>query len=142
MVDDNFDDDIYRDQIMDHYEDPHHRGQCPGVTHSHEGDNPLCGDNVHIELRVNNGGKVEEAWFDGEGCCISQASASMLIEHLEGKTVEEVKKFSANDMLQLFGAKLTPNRQKCCLLSWRVVQGAIFSPAAADDKKAGGDGPA
>ncbi|MGE3410428.1 MAG: iron-sulfur cluster assembly scaffold protein [Pirellulales bacterium] len=140
MADDGFDDDIYRDHIMDHYEDPYHRGRCPHLTHANEGDNPLCGDNVHIELRVNDRHEVEEAWFDGEGCCISQASASMLIEEIEGKTVEQVKQFSANDMLKLFGAKLTPNRQKCCLLSWRVVQGAIFSPAG-DDKKTGGDGP-
>lgn len=138
---DEDEDDIYREHIMDHFEDPYHRGHCPQPTHAHEGDNPLCGDNVHIELRVNPQGIVEEAWFDGEGCCISQAAASMLTEHVEGRSVEEIKKFTASDMLTLFGAKLTPNRQKCCLLSWRVAQGAIFSPAGDGNNKPGGDGP-
>ncbi len=68
------------------------------------------------------------AWFDGDGCCISQASASMLMEKIEGLTVEELKQFTAQDMLELFGARLTPNRQKCCLLSWRVVQAAVHAP--------------
>jgi nitrogen fixation NifU-like protein len=60
----------------------------------------------------------------------------MLVEHVEGKTVEEVKQFAAKDMLGLFGAKLTPNRQKCCLLSWRVLQAAIYSPIASGESDA------
>jgi nitrogen fixation protein NifU and related proteins len=125
-------DEVYQEHILDHYEDPYHRGHCARPTHAHEDDNPLCGDVVHIELDVAPDGKIREAWFDGDGCCISQAAASMLVEHAEGKNVEEIKRFTANDMLALFGAKLTPNRQKCCLLSWRVAQGAIFSPVNAD----------
>jgi nitrogen fixation NifU-like protein len=119
---------IYQEHVLDHFEDPYHRGACPHATHAHADDNPLCGDFVRIELLVDDAGRIAEAWFDGEGCCISQASASMLIEKLEGRTVDEVKTFTANDMLELFGARLTPNRQKCCLLSWRVLQTAIFSP--------------
>ena len=89
---------------------------------------------VKIELDVDPAtSKVRQAFFSGDGCCISQASASMLVEQLEGKTIDEVKNFSADDMLKLFGAKLTPNRQKCCLLSWRVVQQAIYSPLGAGD---------
>lgn len=122
------DEELYQQRILDHYEEPYHRGACPEATHAHEDDNPLCGDVIHIEMRINGEGRVEEAWFDGDGCCISQASASMLMEQLEGKTVQEVKQFSAQDMLQLFGARLTPNRQKCCLLSWRVTQAALHSP--------------
>jgi nitrogen fixation NifU-like protein len=122
-------DELYQEHILDHYEDPFHRGHIPAPTHAHEDDNPLCGDVVHIELRVGPDGKIEDAWFDGDGCCISQASASMLMERFDGKTVEEVKQFTADDMLKMFGAKLTPNRQKCCLLSWRVLQSAIYSPA-------------
>jgi nitrogen fixation NifU-like protein len=128
MAPDEDEEDIYQEHILDHYEDPYHRGQCEHPTHAHEDDNPLCGDVVHVELRIAPDGKVQEAWFDGEGCCISQASASMLMEAIEGKTVEEVKSFSAQDMLKLFGARLTPNRQKCSLLSWRVVQAALHSP--------------
>lgn len=130
-------DELYQEHILDHYEDPYHRGTCPGATHSHEDDNPLCGDFVRVELKIDNEGKVKEAFFDGDGCCISQASASMLTEQLEGKTVEEVKNFSAEDMLELFQARLTPNRQKCCLLPWRVWQSAIFSPT--DDESSPAD---
>ena len=119
---------IYQEHVMDHYEDPYHRGHCLNPSHAHEDDNPLCGDVVRVELKIDPQGKVAEAWFDGDGCCISQASASMLMEQIEGKTVDEVKQFSATDMLGLFGARLTPNRQKCCLLSWRVVQQAVHAP--------------
>ncbi len=132
--------DIYQDHVLDHYEDPYHRGHCQRPTHMHEDDNPLCGDVVHIEMRIDSGGKIAEAWFAGEGCCISQASASMLMEKIEGKTVEEIRSFSAPDMLTLFGPPLTPNRQKCCLLPWRVVQSAIFSPV--DGRGAGPRRPA
>ncbi len=135
-------DEIYQEHILDHYEDPYHRGPCEHASHAHEDDNPLCGDVVRIELRLNDQGAVDEAWFDGDGCCISQASASMLIEQMEGKSVEEIKNFSAQDMLELFGARLTPNRQKCCLLSWRVLQTALHSPIdQAADPGAGFAGP-
>ena len=120
--------DIYQEHVLDHYEDPYHRGACEHPTHMHEDDNPLCGDVIQIQLQIGDDGTVKQAWFDGDGCCISQASASMLVEQIEGKKVDEVKQFSADQMLELFQAKLTPNRQKCCLLSWRVVQSAIFSP--------------
>jgi len=119
---------IYQEHILDHYESPYHKGRCATCTHAHEDDNPLCGDFIHVDLRVGEDGLIREAWFDGEGCCISQAAASMLVEHVEGRSIDEVRKFSADDMLKMFGARLTPNRQKCCLLSWRVVQSAIFSP--------------
>ena len=120
--------DIYEEHVLDHYEDPYHRGGLEGATHSHEADNPLCGDVIHLDLRLAPDGTVEEAWFDGEGCVISQASASMLVEKIEGKTLDEINNFSAQEMLELFGPKLTPNRQKCCLLPWRVLQAAIYAP--------------
>ena len=120
---------LYQEHILDHYESPHHRGHCEHMTHADEGDNPLCGDIIRIELRVDSDGRVAEAWFSGDGCCISQAAASMLVEAVEGKPVDEVKQLTAEDMLRLFGARLTPNRQKCCLLSWRVLQTALAAPA-------------
>ena len=130
--------DIYEEHVLDHYEDPYHRGELVTATHADEGKNPLCGDVVQVMLRLGRDGKIEEAWFDGEGCVISQASASMLIEAIEGKTVEEAKEFTANQMLELFGPQLTPNRQKCCLLSWRVLQSALHAPLEeADDDDAG-----
>ncbi|QDV44114.1 NifU-like protein [Stieleria neptunia] len=131
--------DIYEEHVLDHYEDPYHRGELATATHGDEGKNPLCGDVIQVMLRLGADGKIEEAWFDGEGCVISQASASMLIEAIEGKTVEEAKEFTANQMLELFGPQLTPNRQKCCLLSWRVLQSALHAPLdeSADDDDAG-----
>jgi len=132
--------DVYQDHILDHYEDPYHRGQCDHATHAHEDDNPLCGDVIRVELQIDGQGKVQAAWFEGDGCCISQASASMLMEKVEGLTVDEVKQFTAQNMLELFGARLTPNRQKCCLLSWRVVQAAMHAPLT--ERKATGSSPA
>lgn len=125
------DDELYQERILDHFEQPFHRGSCPGCSHAHEDDNPLCGDVIRVELALD-GDKVRQAWFSGDGCCISQASASMLMEEIEGKSIDEVKKMSGEDMLKLFGARLTPNRQKCCLLSWRVLQSALFSPVHAE----------
>jgi nitrogen fixation protein NifU and related proteins len=119
---------VYQEHVLDHYEAPYHRGSCPAATHAHSDDNPLCGDFVRVELEINPEGRVQQAWFDGDGCCISQASASMLLQELEGRSREEIRAFTAKDMLQLFGARLTPNRQKCCLLPWRVLQAALYSP--------------
>jgi len=119
-------DELYQEHILDHYEQPYHRQPCDRPTHRHEDDNPLCGDVIHIELEVDAQDKICQACFGGEGCCISQSAASMLVERMEGKSVEELKQFSAADMLALFGPKLTPNRQKCCLLAWRVMQAAIY----------------
>jgi nitrogen fixation protein NifU and related proteins len=125
------DDELYQERILDHYEEPFHRGHCPGVTHAHEDENPLCGDMVRVELAIDADGTIRDAYFDGDGCCISQAAASMLVEAISGKRVEDVKAISAGDMLALFGAKLTSNRQKCCLLSWRALQSAVYSPLVA-----------
>lgn len=119
---------IYQEHILDHYEDPYHRGSCAHTTHTHEDDNPLCGDVVRVELDIDEQGVVKQAWFNGDGCCVSQASASMLMEKVEGQTVDEIREFTAEQMLDLYGPRLTPNRQKCCLLSWRVLQSAVFSP--------------
>ncbi|MGB7324907.1 MAG: SUF system NifU family Fe-S cluster assembly protein [Rubripirellula sp.] len=131
--------DIYEEHVLDHYEDPYHRGEFDEATHAHDGKNPLCGDVIHIDLKLSDDGKIEEAWFSGAGCVISQASASMLIETIEGKTLEEVNQFSATDMLELFGPKLTPNRQKCCLLSWRVLQTAVHSPVGSASEETNGE---
>jgi len=124
---------IYEEHILEHYEDPYHSGTCENATHADAGKNPLCGDVVRIELDIDDSGKINQAWFQGEGCCISQASASMIVEELEGKSLDDVKNFSAEKMLELFGARLTPNRQKCCLLPWRVFQSAVFAPIDSND---------
>ena len=133
-------DELYQQHILDHYEEPFHRGICPHATHAHEGENPLCGDMVRIELAIDCDGTLCDAYFQGDGCCISQASASMLIERIQGQPLDEVKAFKAQDMLALFGARLTPNRQKCCLLPWRTLQSALYSPIGASVNVAGSTG--
>jgi nitrogen fixation NifU-like protein len=122
------DDPLYQDRILDHYEQPFHRGCCPSFTHCHEATNPLCGDRIRIELRVCNSGRIEEAFFQGEGCCVSQSAASMLVEHCQGKTLDVLRSMRPLDMLSLFAAPLTTTRQKCCLLCWRVLQSALVCP--------------
>lgn len=126
---------LYQEHILDHYEDPFHRGHLAAATHAHEENNPLCGDVVRVELQVDSQGRIADCRFSGQGCVISQASASMLLEKLYGKSVDEAKQFSAQDMLALYGARLTPNRQKCCLLAWKVLQSAVHSPLAPDGIK-------
>jgi nitrogen fixation NifU-like protein len=132
--------DIYEEHVLDHYEDPYHRGDCEHATHAEEGNNPLCGDKVRIELEIDDEGKIQQAWFEGEGCVISQASTSMLMERIEGFSLDALKAFSAEEMLELFGPKLTPNRQKCCLLSWRVVQAAVHAPVDGEEDEDGDAG--
>ena len=124
----NNEEEIYQEHILDHYEDPFHNGHLPDATHMHEENNPLCGDVVRIELKLGDNGAIEDGYFSGKGCVISQASASMLLEEMVGKTVDDVKEFSAEKMLDLYGARLTPNRQKCCLLSWKVLQSTVHAP--------------
>lgn len=124
----SLDEDLYQERILEHFEHPFHRGHCPRTTHAHEDENPLCGDVVRLELSVDDDGLIQDAYFSGQGCCISQAAASMLVEKVSGKRIDELKDFTAREMLELFGARLTPNRQKCCLLGWRVLQQALYSP--------------
>ena len=124
------DDELYRQHVLDHFEQPYHRGSCPLTTHAYEDTNPLCGDMVRVTLRVSPQGCAECLYFDGEGCCISQAAASMMVEHLEGKSMDELRSFSAQEMLALFGARLTATRQRCCLLAWRVLHAACAASAS------------
>ena len=91
---------LYQEHILDHYEDPFHRGHLPAATHAHEDNNPLCGDVVRIELELGDDGKIRDCYFTGQGCVISQASASMLLEKMQGKTVDDAKQFSADGHAQ------------------------------------------
>src|SRR5438552_8365655 len=93
-------DELYDDLILDNYESPYHKGHLEHPTIAHEDENPLCGDTVHLELLVEND-KVKEAWFDGHGCAISQAAASILTREIEGKSLAELKAFQAQQMLNL-----------------------------------------
>jgi nitrogen fixation protein NifU and related proteins len=128
-------DDLYREIIIDHYKNPLHRGHLEPNDVIFEDDNPLCGDHIEITLKTENG-KVTDGRFDGKGCAISQASADLLIEYIIGKTIEEVKRISKQDILDLLGIELGPVRLKCALLSLKVLKGGIYgignSPAESE----------
>src|SRR4029077_19689799 len=120
-------DDLYDDHILDHFESPYHRGHLALPTIAHEDENPLCGDQVRLEIVVDENNRVKEAWFDGHGCAISQAAASILTREIEGKTLEELKKFQAPQMLDLLRVRLSAARLKCGLLSFKILKTMIYT---------------
>ena len=120
-------DESVQDYVLEHAQSPYHRGKCCAATHCHRALNMPCGDEVEFSLRVESG-IVREAWFVGRGCVISQAAASMLAQAVEGRAVSEITEFSAQHMLDLFRAPLTPARRKCCLLAWQALRTALLGP--------------
>ncbi len=126
-------DDLYRELIIDHYKNPQYRGSLDPHDISFEDDNPLCGDHIRIELRVDRDERVTEAAFDGHGCAISQASADLLLESIQGKTLEEIKKLSKEDILGMLGMELGPVRLKCALLSLKVLKAGVYGLGEASD---------
>ena len=119
-------DDLYRENILDHYRHPRFKGELEPHTHRHHEHNPVCGDELQVDLLVNDDGIVEKAAFSGHGCAISQASASMLMERIQGKPLEEVKKLSKEDILEDLGIPIGPVRLKCALLSLKALKGSIY----------------
>lgn len=119
-------DDLYRELIIDRYKNPHYRGSLDPHDFAYEDDNPLCGDHIRIELRVDDNNIVTEAVFDGKGCSISQASADLLVESVIGKTVEAVQHLTKEDVLDLLGIELGPVRLKCALLSLKVLKAGVY----------------
>jgi nitrogen fixation NifU-like protein len=126
-----FDDALYREEILDHSDRSPYRGRLQSPDRTAELDNPLCGDRLRLELGFGPGGRIDRVRFDGHGCVISQAAASLLAEHVEGRAVEEARRFSPEELLRLFEVTLTPARRKCGLLAWRVLQRALEDPAPA-----------
>ena len=141
---------IYQEHILDHYEDPFHRGHLPTATHAHEENNPLCGDVVRIELELGDDGKISDCYFAGQGCVISQASASLMTDMLVGRTVEEaehlmggflnlVKGEGANGLADedrerlevMGGISEFPMRVKCATLAWHTMKSALEGGSSA-----------
>jgi nitrogen fixation NifU-like protein len=144
--------DLYQEIILDHSRHPRHRGACAGATHGAQAENPNCGDEVAVNLRLSPEGRVEEATFVGQGCALSQASASLLTtktrglsaaEALElarrverlfgGVPLSEAELDALGDLRALEGAAQFPQRVKCATLAWHALERALAakeSPAA------------
>jgi nitrogen fixation protein NifU and related proteins len=130
-------DDLYREIILDHYRSPRNRGELLGATHWADGLNPTCGDEIRLDFIIR-GGTIDDLRFSGQGCSISQSSASMLTDRLKGGTVEEAERIlgkvramlidgalpddELGDLQALEGVSKLPVRVKCALLSWNVLQ--------------------
>ena len=138
---------LYQDIILEHGKSPRNLGKCKGYSHEAKGYNPLCGDKVHVYLKSDNEKKVESLTFEGEGCAISLASASIMTELIKGKSFEEVKEImdaflnmikntseirsnhldedQKTKLMSLSGVKQFPMRVKCATLSWHTLVSAI-----------------
>lgn len=119
------DDPLYRDEILDHYDSSPHRGCLEHPDRVCDLDNPFCGDRIHVELALGDDDRIERIRFEGKGCVISQASASLVAEHLEGARITEALELGPADVVKLLGIPLTPNRMKCGLLGWRAIRQAL-----------------
>ena len=127
-------DDLYREVIIEHYKNPSYRGKLDPHDITFADNNPLCGDHIQIDLRVDADGNVSDARFDGHGCAISQASADLLMESIIGIPIEEVKKLKKDDILELLGIDLGPVRLKCALLSLKVLKAGVYGLGETSDE--------
>ena len=118
-------DNLYRENILDHYKHPRNRGTLEHPDITYEDANPLCGDHLRMDLNVKDG-RIEQVRFSGHGCSISQASASMLCERIEGQPLDEVKKLSREDVLEMLGIELGPVRLKCALLALKTLKAGVY----------------
>ena len=138
---------LYQDIILEHGKNPRNLGKCKGYSHEAKGYNPLCGDKVHVYLKLNSGKKVESLTFEGEGCAISLASASIMTELVNGKSFDEAKDImnaflnmikntseirsnhldddQKTKLMSLSGVKQFPMRVKCATLSWHTLISAM-----------------
>jgi nitrogen fixation NifU-like protein len=128
------DDQFYREYILDHYKNPRNFGRLEHPDISHEERNPLCGDEVGIDLAVEDG-VIRDVRFHGRGCAISQASASLMTERLMGMTLEDARKISREDVLDELGIQISPARLKCALLSLKTLKVGAYGLADEEDEE-------
>jgi nitrogen fixation protein NifU and related proteins len=123
-------DDLYRDEILEHYRNPHNFGTLDEPTLVKEGSNPLCGDRITLMLAINDAGDIEDVAFTGRGCAISQASASMLTDEIKGKPLTQVATTNRQNVLDNLGIEISPARMKCAMLSLETLRSAVSDRVA------------
>ena len=117
---------MYQENILDHYKSPRNFGKIENASVHHHEYNPLCGDEIELFLVIDENKKVADVKFQGKGCAISQASASLLSEEIKGKRIEDLKKLTKENILELLGIPLSPVRLKCALLSLDTLKNGIL----------------
>jgi len=115
---------MYKENILDHYKHPHNQGQIENADIKHTENNPLCGDVITINLKLNSN-KVKDIKFVGRGCAISQSAMSMLTDEIKGKSLEDAKKISREDVVDMLGIEVGPVRTKCAVLGLVAVKNGI-----------------
>lgn len=116
------DSNIYHERMIDLYEHPLNFGKLDNADFSYEDDNPLCGDVICIDVRLDENNRVAEVSWSGEGCVVCLSSASLLTEKIKGMSLTEVKSFSKEQLLEIIGVKLNKVRIKCAILPLKVLQ--------------------
>jgi len=127
--------DLYRAVVLEHGKRPRNRGPLPCATHAADGDNPLCGDAMRVELEWRDA-RLSAIGFTGESCVLATASASLMTERLRGLSLEEARQISKEDVLDELGIQVSPARLKCALLSLKVLKVGAYGLAGEEDEEA------